>query len=52
MPGGSTTTLTKCRNCGFTAPAGSEEWEDVEHPTLGRVSRCPDCGSSDIVDRD
>jgi predicted RNA-binding Zn-ribbon protein involved in translation (DUF1610 family) len=51
MSEGSAATFTKCRNCGFAAPAGSDEWESVDHPPLGRVTKCPDCGSTDVVDR-
>lgn len=37
-----------CFGCGFEAPAGGEAWETAEHPPLGTVVRCPECGSTDI----
>lgn len=40
------TTTSTCRNCGFEAPAG--EWTVVDHPTLGSVTSCPECGSTDV----
>lgn len=41
-------TLTRivCGNCGFEAPR--EEWGSVEHPTLGTLTQCPECGSTDV----
>jgi predicted RNA-binding Zn-ribbon protein involved in translation (DUF1610 family) len=47
MPEDATTLArTVCGNCGFEAPAA--EWGSVEHPTLGRLTQCPDCGSTDV----
>lgn len=36
----------QCLNCGFDAP--SEEWDQVEHEPLGTLTRCPECGSTDV----
>jgi len=40
---------TKCYNCGFEAPVGSDAWETADHPSLGTLTRCPECGSTDTV---
>jgi len=50
MPG-ETTTLTTCTNCGFEASAGSDEWGSVDHPSLGTLAQCPECGSTDVHDQ-
>jgi len=41
---------TVCLNCGFEAPAG-EAWATVDHPTLGTLTACPGCGSTDTTTR-
>ncbi|MEF8830168.1 MAG: hypothetical protein V5A23_01350 [Halobacteriales archaeon] len=46
MPG-ETTTRAKCRNCGFE-PEDSDAWGEVVTPTLGTMTRCPECGSTDV----
>ena len=38
----------KCYKCGFRAPQGSAEWERADHPSLGSLTKCPECGSTDI----
>ena len=42
----STTTRVKCVSCGFEAPQTSEEWERVDYPPLGTLTKCPNCGST------
>ncbi|MDX1747992.1 MAG: hypothetical protein R3324_18830, partial [Halobacteriales archaeon] len=37
-----------CGKCGFTAPATGDAWERVEDPSLGTLTRCPECGSTDV----
>lgn len=37
----------KCLNCGHEAEAGNG-WDRVEHPTLGSLTQCPECGSTDV----
>ncbi|MFB6152909.1 MAG: hypothetical protein ABEJ27_01520 [Halodesulfurarchaeum sp.] len=37
-----------CLNCQFAAASGSETWNRVEHPTLGSMTQCPECGSTNI----
>ena len=39
----------KCLKCG--REAGADDWERVEHPTLGWMTQCPDCGSTDVSSR-
>ena len=38
----------KCHKCGFRAPQGADEWGSAEHPSLGTLTRCPECGSTNI----
>lgn len=38
----------QCIECGFEAPAGGDAWDAVDHPPLGTVTRCPECGSTDV----
>lgn len=38
----------RCRGCQFEAPAGAETWESTAHPSLGTLTQCPECGSTDI----
>lgn len=42
---------SRCINCGFEAPAGGDEWDAVDDPTLGTLTRCPECGSTNILSR-
>lgn len=37
--------VTACLDCGFEAPADSEQWDEGEHIALGAIPQCPDCGS-------
>jgi DNA-directed RNA polymerase subunit RPC12/RpoP len=46
-----TTGVVRCLNCGFEAPAGSDEWEHVELPGLGTLTQCPDCESTNTSSR-
>ena len=39
--------LLTCLNCGYEAPLG-ESWNEVDHPPLGTLTRCPDCGSTNV----
>lgn len=43
------TAAAQCFNCGFEAPADDEQWARVDHPTLGTLTQCPDCESTDIT---
>lgn len=42
-------TLSQCVNCGFSDSPGSDRWDAIEDPTLGRLTRCPDCGSTNVL---
>jgi predicted RNA-binding Zn-ribbon protein involved in translation (DUF1610 family) len=44
-------TAVRCLNCGFEAPADSDEWEHVEFPSLGTLTQCPECESTDASSR-
>jgi predicted RNA-binding Zn-ribbon protein involved in translation (DUF1610 family) len=37
-----------CAGCGFEAPADSDEWTSIDHPPIGTLTQCPDCGSTDV----
>lgn len=39
----------KCLTCGREAAA--DDWGRGEHPTLGSLTQCPDCGSTDVSSR-
>ena len=43
----SATTMTQCLECGFEAPSGADVWDSVQHPPLGEMTQCPECGSTD-----
>jgi predicted RNA-binding Zn-ribbon protein involved in translation (DUF1610 family) len=38
--------MQRCLECGFEAPSEADEWDRVEHPPLGTLSQCPECGST------
>lgn len=40
---------SRCRNCGFEAPGGDDAWVRIHVPKLGRMTQCPNCGSTDII---
>lgn len=40
---------TNCKQCGFSAPVGSDAWDTAVHPTLGDLMQCPECGSTDTT---
>lgn len=40
--------ISHCWNCGFEAPAGSDEWERLDAVSIGTLTRCPECGSTDV----
>jgi Zn finger protein HypA/HybF involved in hydrogenase expression len=37
----------RCLKCGRTAPPDGD-WEQATHPTLGSMTQCPECGSTDV----
>ncbi|MCU4926271.1 hydrogenase maturation nickel metallochaperone HypA [Halobacteria archaeon AArc-dxtr1] len=40
---------SRCLNCGFKADGGSAEWLRLEVPGIGRMTQCPDCGSTNVI---
>jgi predicted RNA-binding Zn-ribbon protein involved in translation (DUF1610 family) len=46
-----TETALVCDNCGFTAPADDDAWRTVDHPPLGKLTQCPECGSTNVHNR-
>jgi predicted RNA-binding Zn-ribbon protein involved in translation (DUF1610 family) len=38
----------QCFECGFENTADSEKWATTTHPSLGSVTQCPECGSTNI----
>ncbi|MCQ4333157.1 anaerobic ribonucleoside-triphosphate reductase [Natronomonas sp. F2-12] len=42
-----TETMSRCLACGFEAPAGADAWSSVQHPPLGEMTQCPECGSTE-----
>lgn len=43
------TRVPRCLNCGFEAPLDGGEWNSAEVPPLGDLTRCPECGSTNIL---
>lgn len=41
--------VVRCLKCGFEAPPGGSEWGTVDHPPLGELTQCPECGSTDTT---
>jgi DNA-directed RNA polymerase subunit RPC12/RpoP len=42
----SATTQLRCHGCGRIAPR--DDWSDATHPSLGTMTQCPECGSTDV----
>ncbi len=42
-------TPSQCLNCGFTAPSGDDQWSVVDVPSLGTLTQCPDCRSTNVL---
>lgn len=43
------TVRSRCRQCGFAAKGGSDQWTTIEVPKLGRMTQCPRCESTDVI---
>lgn len=41
--------LSHCVTCGYEAATGGDDWEFVESPSLGRMTSCPECGSTNVT---
>ena len=39
-------TQLRCHECGRTAPR--DDWDSATHPTLGDMTQCPGCGSTNV----
>lgn len=39
----------KCIACGFESDAGGGDWAEAEHPGLGTITACPECGSTNTT---
>jgi DNA-directed RNA polymerase subunit RPC12/RpoP len=46
-----TTSRIVCLNCGFEPAAGSDEWGTADHPSLGSLTQCPECSSTNTTSR-
>jgi predicted RNA-binding Zn-ribbon protein involved in translation (DUF1610 family) len=42
-------TRTKCLKCGFETPKDTGDWSKVDLPSLGSVTQCPECGSTNTT---
>jgi DNA-directed RNA polymerase subunit RPC12/RpoP len=42
-------TRTRCVNCGFETEPNSGKWGTADHPTLGTLTKCPECGSTNTT---
>ncbi|WP_201293056.1 hypothetical protein [Halobacterium bonnevillei] len=40
----------RCLECGRTAPRNGD-WGEATHPTLGTMTQCPECGSTNVQSR-
>jgi predicted nucleic-acid-binding Zn-ribbon protein len=36
----------RCAKCGRSE--ARDDWETATHPTLGTMTQCPDCGSTNV----
>ncbi len=43
------TNRSRCLSCGFEAPDGDGAWGRIDVPGLGRMTQCPECGSTDVI---
>lgn len=44
-------TVLTCDGCGFEEQTGNDAWDHVDDPTLGTLTRCPECGSTNVHNR-
>jgi len=44
----SVVTKHRCMRCGFEAAPGDDVWGKVQHPPLGEMTQCPECGSTNV----
>lgn len=43
---GVTAETVQCVSCGFKAASDDEAWKRIDHPPLGSMTQCPECGST------
>ena len=48
---GDSQSTSVCRQCGYTAVSGSDDWNRISAPPFGRMTQCPECGSTDVTNR-
>jgi predicted RNA-binding Zn-ribbon protein involved in translation (DUF1610 family) len=41
----------RCVNCGFEDASDSDAWSRIDHPPVGTLTQCPECGSTDVHGR-
>ena len=46
LPGMAAATQLRCHECGRTA--AKDDWDSATHPTLGDMTQCPGCGSTNV----
>ncbi|CCQ37578.1 small CPxCG-related zinc finger protein [Natronomonas moolapensis 8.8.11] len=44
-------TRHRCLQCGFEASPDDDAWGTIQHPPLGALTQCPECGSTDTMTR-
>ncbi|MHB9287856.1 hypothetical protein ACKVMT_12555 [Halobacteriales archaeon Cl-PHB] len=44
-----TQSVSHCIECGFEAETGGGDWTRVESPGVGRLTGCPECGSTNVT---
>ena len=52
VDGSTTASRIVCLNCGYETPAGSDAWATADHPSLGALTQCPECGSTNTTSRE
>jgi len=48
MPSKAGVQRKQCFECRFEAAADDDEWVTTTHPSLGTITQCPECGSTNI----
>lgn len=40
--------VKQCFRCRFRSAVEDGEWKTTTHPSLGTITQCPECGSTNI----